>query len=523
MEHFKNQSENKRVVIIGAGPAGLTAAYQLCKRGHKSIVLEKDLLVGGISRTVNYKNYFFDIGGHRFFTKIKAVAAMWKEVLGEDLLLRRRLSRIYYKKKFFHYPLRIMNTVKGLGVWNSFLILLSYIYAHAFPSANEESFELWVINRFGKRLYNTFFKEYTEKVWGLPCSEIRAEWAAQRIKGLSFMSVVKNALKFDKQKKSGKPEIKTLIEAFDYPKYGPGMMWQAVSEIITKNGSRVMLGSEAETILWDKDLKMVTAVEVGLNGRIEIISGTDFIISMPVQELVQKLRPSVPEEVLCAANNLKYRDFLTVALIVKNPDLFPDNWIYIHDADVKVGRIQNFKNWSPHMVPDPNKSCIGLEYFCYEGDDLWNMSDQHLIELGKREMDQLNIVQSSEVEDGCVIRMPKAYPSYDLKYRDNLDTIRYFLDGINNLQLVGRNGMHRYNNQDHSMLTAMLAVENIYGSRHDLWQVNEEQDYLEENKIFPDEGTIKTQKNKLGFAINLRNLLETLELVISIRIKRQSE
>ena len=486
MKHSGNKSENRKAVIIGGGPAGLTAAYQLSKRGRESIVLEKDLVVGGISRTVNYKNYLFDIGGHRFFTKIKAVEAMWKEVLGDDFLHRMRMSRIYYNKKFFYYPLRPMNALKGLGVRNSVMILLSYIYAHIFPLKNEETFEQWVTNRFGRRLYNTFFKTYTEKVWGMSCSEIRAEWVAQRIKGLSLLSAVRNALIHNQQDKTGKPVIKTLIDSFDYPKYGPGMMWQAVSDIINSNGSQVRLGSEVEAILWDKD-HGVTAVEVRVNGRMEAIPGTDFISSMPMRELVQKLRPAVPEEVLHAANNLQYRDFLTVALIVNKSDVFSDNWIYIHDPNVKVGRIQNYKNWSPYMVPDPDKTCIGLEYFCYEGDELWNMPDRDLIELGKKEIGKLQLLKSTDVEDGSVVRMPKAYPSYDSKYREMLDIICSFLSGINNLQLVGRNGMHRYNNQDHSMLTAMLAVENIEGARHDLWKVNEEQEYHEEQKTIPDE------------------------------------
>ena len=270
------------------------------------------------------------------------------------------------------------------------------------------------------------------------------------------------------------------------------MMWQTVSDIINNNGSQVRLGSDVEAILWDPDNRKVTAVEVRVNGGMESIPGTDFISSMPMRELLQKFRPAVPEEVLHAANNLQYRDFLTVALIVNKSDLFSDNWIYIHDPDVKVGRIQNYKNWSPYMVPDPDKTCIGLEYFCYEGDELWNMPDRDLIELGKKEVEKLQLLKSSDVEDGSVVRMPKAYPSYDSKYREMLDIICSFLSGISNLQLVGRNGMHRYNNQDHSMLTAMLAVENIEGAEHDLWQVNEEQEYHEEEQIIPDEVMIKT-------------------------------
>lgn len=472
---------NDKVVIIGAGPAGLTAAYQLCKLGKESIVLEKDQLVGGIARTVNYKNYLFDIGGHRFFTKIKEAKHMWQEVLQENFLHRKRLSRIYYNKKYFHYPIRLLNALSGLGIWNSSLILSSYIHAHIFPYKKEDTFEQWVTNRFGKRLYDIFFKSYTEKVWGIPCNEIRAEWAAQRIQGLSLRSALKNAL-MNPYKKSHGDIAKTLINSFDYPKLGPGMMWQTVSNIIQKNGAIVDLGSEVETIILDKKKNKVDSIEVKSKGQKKLFRGKDFISTMPIRELIQKIQPSVPGEVLEAANNLKYRDFLTVALIVNQPDLFPDNWIYIHDPLVKLGRIQNFKNWSPDMVSDQNKSCLGLEYFCFEGDELWNMQDKDLIELGKKELEAIGLVKSSDIKDGSVVRMPKAYPAYDSKYREMLNIIRQYLKGISNLQLVGRNGLHRYNNQDHSMLTAMLAVENIHGANHDLWSVNEEQEYHEDSK-----------------------------------------
>jgi len=497
-----NKTGDEQVVIIGGGPAGLTAAYQLSKAGRKSVVLEKDHVVGGISRTVNYKNYLFDIGGHRFFTKIQQVEDMWQEVLQHDFLHRNRMSRIYYDKKFFYYPLRPLNALKGLGIWNSSMIFVSYLYSHIAPYKNEETFEQWVSNRFGRRLYNTFFKTYTEKVWGIPCSEIRAEWAAQRIKGLSLLSAVRNAIIKQNQNRGKKVVIKTLIDSFDYPKFGPGMMWETVADIVNNNGSEVRLETEVEAILWNKNRMRIDAVEVRTNGHKSIIEGADFISSMPVRELIQKFRPSAPEDVVDAAGSLNYRDFLTVALIVNKPDLFPDNWIYIHDEDVKVGRIQNFKNWSPFMVPDENKSCLGLEYFCFEGDELWNMADEELIELAKTEMKMLGLVDPSDVEDGSVVRMPKAYPSYDSKYKDMLEKVRSFLSGIKNIQLVGRNGMHRYNNQDHSMLTAMLAVENIEGAQNDLWKVNDESEYHEEEKIIPDEVMLKTfsRIDKLGLA-----------------------
>jgi protoporphyrinogen oxidase len=474
------------VVIIGAGPAGLTAAYVLSKAGVQSIVLEKDPTVGGIARTINYKNYYFDIGGHRFFTKVKSVENIWKEVLGEDLLHRHRLSRIYFNKKFFYYPLRPLNALLGLGIWNSILISFSYLTSQLFPSRKEETFEQWVSNRFGKRLYKIFFKTYTEKVWGISCNEISPEWAGQRVKGLSLMTALKHAiLKKQPGQKDKKSMIKTLIEEFDYPKLGPGMMWRAMAEIIQKNGSQVCLGKAVEGIRWSGN--KVEALEVRGDGQIELLSGKDFISSMPLREALQKFKPEVPKEVLDAANDLKYRDFLTVALIINKPEVFPDTWIYIHDPEVKVGRIQNFKNWSPFMVPEPNKTCLGLEYFCFEGDRLWNMPDEKLIELAKRELSTLGLVNQNDVEEGTVVRMPKAYPIYDSTYQKSIDVVRPFLNGFDNLQLVGRNGMHKYNNQDHSMLTAMLSAENILGANHDLWAINVEQEYHEEMILEPGE------------------------------------
>lgn len=464
-------------IVIGGGPAGLTAAYELCKAGIRSVVLEKDGVVGGISRTVNYKGYHFDIGGHRFFTKVRAVDEMWHEVLAEGQFLRRnRLSRIYYNKKFFYYPLRASNALLGLGIWNSALIFLSYLRAQLFPEKREDTFEQWISNRFGKRLYRIFFKTYTEKVWGIPCNEIMAEWAAQRIKGLSLLAAVKSALLQQQQTKGD--VIKTLIDAFDYPELGPGMMWDTVKAIVENRGSEVRLNTGVDKIFWDEG--GVQGLGVSREGKPERIEGTHFISTMPIRELIQKLEPPAPDNVLRAAEALNYRDFLTVALVVNKRELFPDNWIYIHDEDVKVGRIQNFKNWSPSMVPDPEKSCLGLEYFCFEGDGLWTMPDSDLIELGKKELGLLALVTPADVVDGSVVRMPKAYPVYDGTYGESLRVVREFLKELPNLQLVGRNGMHKYNNQDHSMLTAMLAVKNMLGANYDLWQVNAEQEYHEE-------------------------------------------
>ena len=481
MQEYTEKFDNKKVVIIGGGPAGLTAANELSKAGVESIVLEKDQMVGGISRTVKYKDYYFDIGGHRFFTKAKAVNDMWHGALNGDFLRRSRLSRIYYQKKFFYYPLRPLNALSGLGLWKSFLILASYLHSKILPSKQEDTFEQWIYNRFGKYLYKIFFKTYTEKVWGMPCSEIRAEWAAQRIKGLSLISAIKNALV--KPHNNGRNSngngnvIKTLIDSFEYPKLGPGMMWQSIAEKVQGNGSQICLETEVDRILWNNN--RIESLEVNQNGQKKFIDGTHFISSMPIRELIQKFKPDVPENVLESANRLNYRDFITVALIVNKRDVFPDNWIYIHDPDVKLCRIQNFKNWSPYMVPDQNKTCLGLEYFCFEGDEFWTMTDEELIELGKRELEILDLVQATDIEDGTVVRIPKAYPVYDSSYQESLQIVRQFLSRIDNIQLVGRNGMHKYNNMDHSMLTAMYAVENINGANHNLWEVNEEHEFNE--------------------------------------------
>jgi protoporphyrinogen oxidase len=461
------------VVVIGAGPAGLTAARELARRGLAPVVLEKDGIVGGLARTEQYKGFQFDMGGHRFFTKVDEVQKIWRDVLGADFLRRPRMSRIYYNRRFFNYPLKPFNALWGLGIGRSLLVVLSYLYWQLFPYREEHTFEQWVTNRFGRRLFETFFKTYTEKVWGIPCSELRAEWAAQRIKDLSLRSAVVSM--FLKPRRT----IKTLIEEFDYPRLGPGMMWRAVTEEINRHGGAVRLHREVVGIR-RTGTRVDTVVVAGERGE-EEVAGDHFLSSMPVTELVLRLSPPAPEPVREAARRLSYRDFLTVCLIVDRPDPFPDNWIYVHSPEVKVGRIQNFRSWSPEMVPDPAKASLGLEYFCSEGDALWTMPDAELIRLGKEELERIGLARASEITDGCVFRVPKAYPVYDATYREHLDTVRRFVDGLENLQTIGRNGLHRYNNQDHAMLTGLLAVHNLTeGARHDLWSVNTEPEYHEE-------------------------------------------
>jgi len=469
-------------VIAGGGPAGLTAAYELAKHGCPCVVLESDPnMVGGISRTDVYHGYRFDIGGHRFFSKSEEVNALWREVLGDQFITRTRMSRIYYDGKFFDYPLRPVNALLGLGPVRSALILASYLKARLRPIAPERSFEDWVVNRFGRMLFEIFFKTYTEKVWGMPTHEISADWAAQRIKGLSLVNAVTSAL-FGGLFRSGKKGevIKTLIDSFQYPRLGPGQMWEMTRDRVRQLGGSVVTGRRVVRV--EHDGAEVTAfVAADPDGREHAYHGRHYLSTLPVRALIRALDPPAPPDVVRAAEALKYRDFLTVVLIVDRAETFPDNWIYIHEPQVRLGRVQNFKNWSPDMVPDPSRSSLGLEYFCFEGDDLWTMSDADLVALGRREIAAIGLVSADEVVDGCVVRMPKAYPVYDEVYQENLGVIRAWLGRLSNLHLAGRNGMHKYNNQDHSMMTALLVARNIMGvGRYDPWRVNTDAEYHEE-------------------------------------------
>ena len=463
--------------MLGGGPAGLTAAYLLAREGASVTVFEATDIVGGISQTARYDGFRFDIGGHRFFTKIKPVQDMWDEVLGDEFLTVPRLSRIYYDGKFFDYPLKPMNALFGLGVFRAISIFFSYLHAHLRPSPVEENFEQWVTNRFGKKLYETFFKTYTEKVWGIPCTEIRAEWAAQRIKGLSLARAILSAASLNKRS----TKIKTLINEFRYPRLGPGQMWELTARAIEENGGRVLMEHRVEGVEVEGD-RARAVIARSPSGEVRI-EADHVISSLDIRGLVRCLRPAPPRPVAEAGEGLRYRDFLVVALIVDEKDLFPDNWIYIHSPGVQVGRIQNFGNWSPHLLGDPSKSCLGLEYFCFEGDGLWETSDEELIALATKEIGELGLADPSLVRDGAVVRMPKAYPIYDGDYRDHLDVIRDHIDPIANLHPVGRNGMHKYNNQDHSMLTSMMTVWNMLGAEHDIWAVNTDFEYHEEQRF----------------------------------------
>lgn len=461
-------------IIFGAGPAGLAAALELVRRGKKVLVSEKEPQVGGISKTIEYKGYRFDLGGHRFFTKSKEVNDLWNKTLGGDFLLRPRSSRIYYKNRFFDYPLKPVNALRGLGFFTSIGILASYLQTKLFPCKEEKTFEEWVSNRFGRKLYRIFFKTYTEKLWGIPCTQIQAEWAAQRIKGLSFTSAVRNALFPDKNKK-----IKTLIDEFHYPRLGPGMMYEKMASDIVSSGGRLLLETEV-TLIEQKDNRRVEAVRLKNKQGEERLEADFFISSMPITDLVLRMTPPPPPHVLKAAQGLKYRSFLTVNVILDAPNPFPDTWIYVHSPEIRMGRIQNFKSWSPYMVADPKKTALGLEYFCTEGDELWNTPDQKLIELGISELEKIKLGRRADFVDGFVTRVPKAYPVYDALYPENIRIIREYLNGFRNLQPIGRYGMFKYNNMDHSILTGLYAARNIMGERHNVWEINTEQEYHEQ-------------------------------------------
>jgi protoporphyrinogen oxidase len=458
-------------IIIGAGPAGLAAAYELARQNRPPLVLEKAGQVGGIARTETYKDYRFDIGGHRFFTKNDEILRLWQEMLGADLRQAPRLSRILHDGRLFHYPISLFNVLTNLGVGESLLVLSSYLSARLRPRPEEHSIEEWLVNRFGDRLYRTFFKSYTEKVWGIPCRDIQADWARQRIRGLSLPTAVANAILGNTNR------VKSLIGEFYYPARGSGMMWQRFREAVENCGGQVHLDSEVVRLR--REGGRIRAVVVRRDGETTEIAGQQFISSMPLRELLTRLDPPPPDEIVRAANGLAHRAFIVVGLILDRPDLFADNWIYVHDPRVQMGRIQNLGNWSAEMLPDPRRSSLGLEYFCSEGDALWTMPDAALVELAVRELSVLGLAGDCTVLDSVVFRQPQAYPVYNRDYARNLDVIRSFMSTLDNLQTIGRNGMHRYNNMDHSVLTGILAARNLLGENNVVWNVNADGFYQE--------------------------------------------
>lgn len=538
-----SQKNQKTAIIIGAGPAGLTAAYELLdKTDIKPIIYEKSNDIGGISKTINYKGNRIDIGGHRFFSKSERVMDWWMNILplqgapakddlavgreipiskesvkhdigsvktktcpapdpelvDEVMLNRSRLSRIFFLRKFFNYPISMdYNTFSNLGIKRTVKIGLSYIktsFSHIKP---EKSLEDFFINRFGVELYRTFFKDYTGKVWGVACNQITAEWGSQRIKGLSITNAILHAFKkiFTSDSSISQKDVETsLISQFMYPKHGPGQLWEEVAKIITENGGEIHHGNKVVGIQSKKNRLDAIKVLDESTGEFKKIEGEYFLSTMPVKDLINSFEEDLPSDVSEVAQGLMYRDFITVGLLlnelkIKNEtkmstvnDLVPDNWIYIQERDVKIGRLQIFNNWSPYLVKDDSKVWIGLEYFCNEGDDMWNMSNENFTDFAIKELEKINIINADEVIDSIVIKVQKTYPAYFGTY-NKFDIIKSFTDQFENLFLIGRNGMHRYNNMDHSMLTAMTVVENIKNdikSKENIWNINAEEKYHEE-------------------------------------------
>ncbi|MCF8058898.1 MAG: NAD(P)/FAD-dependent oxidoreductase [Bacteriovoracaceae bacterium] len=467
------------VLIIGAGPAGLTAGHLLSEKGFQVFIYESHPhLVGGLSKTVNFNGFSFDLGGHRFYTKAPEVAEYWHSILGDKFMKRSRLSRIYYNQTFFQYPLRLADVLKNLSWWRGFTFLTSYLKVKVFPIKEIVSFEDWVTANFGKGLYQAFFKSYTEKVWGRACHEISKDWAAQRINNLNISKIIIQFLKGIFGIKD-KEVIKSLIDSFDYPEKGPGMLWETVKERIEDHGGQVFLGAEV-TGIEQSDRKWTVTLANGTKGP----KAEHIISTCPLKQLLENLTPSVSEKIKDELSLISYRDFLTVVLMFKKKESFPDNWIYIHDDRVKVARIQNYKNWSPHMVPSDDYTSYGLEFFCQKDDELWALSDEKLKELAIKEVKIIGLPFSDEELEAQVIRMPYAYPVYDHEHQKRSLLIREELKKYPNLHLIGRNGMHRYNNQDHSIKTAMLVVNNIIKGKeeYDPWKVNQDAIYLEEDK-----------------------------------------
>ena len=463
------------IAVLGGGPAGLTAGLVLAHRGVEGRVFEADGQVGGIAKTVERGGFRFDLGGHRFFTKLGPVQRLWEQTLGDEFLVRPRLSRIFYRGEYFAYPLRAEDVVRRLGAIETLRCAGSYLAARLRRSEPPVTFEDWVTARFGRRLYNAFFREYTEKVWGIPGSEIQSEWAAQRIRNLSFWTALTSTIGLKRT------HVTSLIEEFHYPRLGPGQMWETIADDLERAGVPIELRTRV-TRLRHAEGRVTSVVVSGPDGEREVpVDGV--VSSIPLSELVLSLDPLPPDDVVAAARRLRYRDLIVVGLVSSDPEPFPDNWIYLHDPGTRAGRVQNFGAWSAGMTR-PGYTCLGVEYFCFAGDELWNTPDNALVQLAARELGRIGLLDPEHVVEGTAIRVRHAYPMYDAGYRDAVGRLRRALDAIENLETVGRNGLHRYNNQDHSMWTAVLGTLNLIdGAGHDVWSVNADAEYIEEGTL----------------------------------------
>jgi len=471
--------EIKRVVVLGAGPAGLAAALELSKGGVEVRMMEANDRVGGLSRTLSYKNNHFDIGPHRFFTKNGEIEKLWQSLLGGDLIRVPRLTRILYNNRLFDYPLKPLNVFANLGLATTVSAIYDYINSRAhFKKARADSFEQAIINQFGRKLFEVFFKTYTEKVWGIPCSKISADWSMQRIKGLNMSEIIKNAF-FGESGNKGR--IKSLVREFSYPVMGAGMMYEAMQEQIQSNGGSIELLSEVAEIN-RQGSRITGAIIKNRTGTYEL-NGSHYISSIPITELILKLNPPPPSEVIEAANKLYFRDHISVNLIIEGKDLFPDNWIYVHSPEVGMGRIANYGNFSSKMVAGNGASAITVEYFSFAGDDCWIKKDAEMIATAEKELKKTRLCGNRRVLDGFVLRERNCYPVYYIGYNKHLSVLKEYLLGFSNLQVIGRGGMYKYNNQDHSIMTGLCAARNLlYGNKHDIWRVNIEGEYIEEKQ-----------------------------------------
>lgn len=462
-----------RPVVIGSGPAGISAAHALSGREIPSLILEKDSQIGGLCKTVEYKGFRCDIGGHRFFTKNQEIQGLWESILGQEFMIRPRVSRIYYRGKFFHYPLRIGNALRGLGILTSSAVISSYLKSQIFPIKPERNFAEWVSNRFGHKLFTIFFKTYTEKVWGIPCTDISADWAAQRIRNLSLGKALLHSLGVGKRH-----QVASLIEKFHYPRYGPGQMFEAMLDRAVRQGAELHRNQEVIEVTYQQN--KITEVKTMSHGQVLTFPCSHCFSSMPLDELVKKLRPLPPDRVLGAAHALRYRSIITVNLLFRQPTLIPDNWIYIHSPEIQACRLQLYANWSPYMVPAASFSSVGFEYFCNENDGLWALPHDALIAKALSDLGKLGFYRKEDLLDGFVVRYAKAYPIYEKNYMENVRIIREWLSLFDNLYCIGRYGQFRYNNMDHAMMTGILAVRRMLGEDVDPWSVNAEAEYLEE-------------------------------------------